>query len=82
MITVRFVLRTAIVAAGIGSIPPAIAGEGGSDPNTLFAQPPAVIAQPQAQNIPPAQAGQALQAGRGPWLFPPIGKYLDQQARG
>jgi hypothetical protein len=24
----------------------------------------------------------STQSGRGPWLFPPIGKYLDQQARG
>jgi hypothetical protein len=72
-----FVLRAAILAVSIGSIPPAIADEGGSG----------AIAQAPAQTVPSidtTQRGQALRAdtGRSPWLFPPIGKYLDQHAGG
>jgi hypothetical protein len=83
----KFMLRAAMVAVSIGSISPAIAGEGGPNPNT---QVPGVIAQGTTQNVPSiamAQRGQAAgkidsQPGHGPWLFPPIGKYLDQQAGG
>jgi hypothetical protein len=83
----RFVLRAAIAALSIGSIPPAIAAEGGPNPNTFFTEPSGVIAQAPAQSVPSidtTQRGQALQAdtGHGPWLFPPIGKYLDQHAGG
>jgi hypothetical protein len=83
----RFVLRAAIAALSIGSIPPAIAAEGGPNPNTFFTEPSGVIAQAPAQNVPSidtTQRGQALQAdtGRGPWLFPPIEKYLDQHLGG
>jgi hypothetical protein len=83
----KFVLRAAIAAVSIGSIPPAMAGEGGPNPNST--EVPGVIAQAPAQNIPSIDAkqyGQAAQAytqpGRGPWLVPPIGKYLDLQAGG
>jgi hypothetical protein len=83
----KFVLlRAAIAAVSIGSIPPAIAGEGGPNPNTEL---PGLIAQAPAQNVPSidaTQPGQAVQtytqSGRSPWLVPPIGKYLDLQARG
>jgi hypothetical protein len=41
------------------------------------------------QSAPPIAAAQNGQAGQTyshsnhcPWLFPPVGKYLDQQARG
>ena len=83
----RFVLRAAIAALSIGSIPPAIADEGGPNPNTFFTELPGVIAQAPAQNVPSidtTQREQALRAdtGRGPWLFPPIGKYLDQHVGG
>ena len=83
----RFVLRAAIVALSIGSIPPAIAAQGGPNPNTFSTELPGVIAQAPAQNVPSidtTQRGQALRADtdRGPWLFPPIGKYLDQHVGG
>jgi hypothetical protein len=74
-------LRTAILGVSIGSIPPAIADEGASN----FTQPPSLIAQAPAQGAPSdgaAQSGHALQPSRGPWLFPPMGKYLDLQGRG
>ena len=55
------------------------------NPNTTFNELPGVIAEAPAQNA-TTQRGQELhtytQSSRGPWLFPPIGKYLDQQARG
>jgi hypothetical protein len=83
----NFMLRAAIVAVSIGSIPPAIADEGGLNPN---AELPGIIAQAPTQNVPSiatAQRGQAVvqadtQVGHGPWLFPPIGKYFDQHAGG
>jgi hypothetical protein len=84
----KFAIRAALFALSIGSIPPAFAGESGPNPNMSFAQLPGVIAEVPAQNAPvaPALRGQELradtQSSRGPWLFPPIGKYLDQQARG
>jgi hypothetical protein len=84
----KFAIRAGLVALSIANIPPAFAGESGPNPNMSFAQLPGVIAEAPAQNAPvaPTQRGQELradtQSGRGPWLFPPIGKYLDQQARG
>ena len=83
-------LRAALAAVSIGSITPAIAGEGGPNPNTVSAELPGVIAQAPAQNVPSfatAQNGQLTvqaetQPGRSLWLFPPIGKYLDQRAGG
>jgi hypothetical protein len=85
----KFVLRAAIAAMSIGSIPPAMAGGGGPNPNTFSTELPGVVAQAPAQNGPSIEAtqhGQAVQtytqSGRGPWLVPPIGKYLDLQARG
>jgi hypothetical protein len=82
----RIMLRAALAALSIGSIPPAIADEGGLNPVTRV---PGVIAQAPAQNAPAinmAQRGQAgsidIQSSRSPWLFPPIGKYLDQQVGG
>jgi hypothetical protein len=82
----RIMLRAAIAALSIGSIPPAIADEGGLNPNT-FTELPGVVAQAPMENVPSldtTQRRQALRAdtGRGQWLFPPIGKYLDQHAGG
>jgi hypothetical protein len=80
----KFAIRAGLTALSIGSIPPAFAGESGPNPNMS----PVVIAEAPAQNAPVAATprGQELhtntQSSRGPWLFPPIGKYLDQQARG
>jgi hypothetical protein len=79
----KFLLRAAITAVSIGSIPPAMADAGGLNPNTEV---PAIIAQAPTQHVPsiaPAHRKQAdTQTGHGPWLFPPIGKYLDQHAGG
>ena len=79
----RFVLRGVITT--LSFIPPAIAGEAGANPNTFLAELPGVIAQAPTRNVPsvaPPQSRQATQAKHGPWLFPPIGKYLDQNAGG
>jgi hypothetical protein len=83
----KFLLRAAITAVSIGSIPPAMADAGGLNHN---AEVPPIIAQAPTQQVPsiaPAPRGQAAaqadtQIGHGPWLFPPIGKYLDQHAGG
>jgi hypothetical protein len=83
----KFVLRAAIAAMSIGSIPPAMADVGGLNPNTEV---PSIIAQAPTQYVPSiatAQPGQAAvqadtQVGHGLWLFPPIGKYLDQHTSG
>ncbi len=80
-------LRAAIAALGIGSIPPAMAGEGGSNPNTVFTEIPGMIAHAPTQTVPgldtvqQRQSAQTnAQSGRGGWLFPPIGNYLNQRA--
>jgi hypothetical protein len=79
----KFAIRAGLVALSIANIPLAFAGESGPNP-----QLPGVVAEAPAQNAPvaPTQRGQELradtQSSRGPWLFPPIGKYLDQQSRG
>ena len=85
----KFMLRAAIATVSIGSIPPAMAGEGGPNPNTFSTELPGIIAQAPAQNVPSIDAtqyGQAFQtytqSGHSPWLVPPIGKYLDLQAGG
>jgi hypothetical protein len=80
----KFAIRAGLIALSIGSISPAFAGESRHNPNMS----PVVIAEAPAQNAPVATTlrGPELrtntQSSRGPWLFPPIGKYLDQQARG
>jgi len=72
----KFAIRAGLFALSISSIPPA------------FAELPSVIAEAPAHDasVAPTQRGQDLrtdaQSSRSPWLFPPIGKYLDQQARG
>ena len=81
----KFAIRAALAALSIGSIPPAFAEENG--PNPSFTERPGIVAEPPAQNAPAGtQRGPELQgytqSSRGPWLFPPIGKYLDQRARG
>jgi hypothetical protein len=59
--------------------------------NTLFTELPGVVAQADVPNasayaqnrqVQPQQAQNSTQSTRGPWLFPPMGKYLDQQAGG
>ena len=83
----KLAIRAALAALSIGSIPPAFADASGPNPNTFVTERPGVIAEAAAQNAPATtQRGQELQgytqSGHGPWLFPPIGKYLDQPARG
>jgi hypothetical protein len=48
----KYTLRAAIAALSIGSIPPAMAGEGASNPNTVFTEIPGVIAHAPAQTAP------------------------------
>jgi hypothetical protein len=78
----KFAIRAALAALSIGSIPPAFADESGP-----FTERPGIVAEAPAQNAPAiTQRGPELQghtqSGHGPWLFPPIGKYLDEPARG
>jgi hypothetical protein len=76
----RRLLRAAIAAVSIGSIPPAMADP---NPNTVFTQLPEVIAQAPAQTVLSIDTAQTdIHSGRGTWIFPPIGKYLDQRVRG
>jgi hypothetical protein len=81
----RLLLRAAMAAVSIGSIPPAMAGESAPNPNT-FTDLPGVIAQAPAQTVPSVETAQRgalhpdTHASYSPWLFPPIGKYLDQHA--
>jgi hypothetical protein len=80
----KFAIRAGLIALSIGSIPPAFADESGPNPNTSFTELPGVTAEAPAPNA-TTQRRQELhtytQSSRGPWLFPPIGKYLNQQAR-
>ena len=86
----RIMLRAAIAALSFASIGPAIAseGDGGTTRDTFFTGVPDVAAQAPVQNAPSIAAAQNEQAGQtyshsnhSPWLFPPVGKYLDQQGR-
>jgi hypothetical protein len=68
----------------IVSIPPAMAGEDGTNPNTVFSEIPGVIAHAPAQTSPAIDTAQPPQSaqtrsGHGGWLFPPIGNYLSQR---
>ena len=47
----KYTLRAAIAALSIGSIPPAMAGEDGSNPNTVFTEIPGVIAHAPARQF-------------------------------
>jgi hypothetical protein len=82
-------LCAAIAALSIGSIPPAMAGEGGSNPNTVFTEIPGAVAPAQtAPGFDTVQQRQSahtnvqsgVPSGHGGRLFPPIGNYLNQQA--
>ena len=83
----KYTLRAAIAALSIGSIPPAMAGEGASNANTVFTEIPGMIAHAPAQTAPGLDAVQQrqsaqtnVQSSHGGWLFPPIGNYLNQRA--
>jgi hypothetical protein len=80
----KYALRAAITALSIANIPPAMAGDSSLNPDTFFTRLPGATAEAPAENVPSTErSGQAAQAdtqpARGPWLFPPVGKYLDRQ---
>jgi len=58
----KYTLRAAIAALSIGSIPPAMAGDGGSNPNTVLTEIPGVITQAPA----PTEQRQSAQTDAGP----------------
>jgi hypothetical protein len=76
----KYTLRAAIAALSIGSIPPAMAGDGGSNPNTVLTEIPGVITHAPAPTEQRQSAQTDARSGRGGWLFPPIGNYLNQRA--
>ena len=85
----KTMLLAAAAGLGLAASTAAYADSGeGIEPNTFFTGLPGVVAQAPAQNVPSIadQQGQQRQtfsqSGRGPWLFPPISNYLDQQAGG
>ena len=62
-----------MAALSIGSIPPAMAGEGGFNPNTAFTEIPSMSAPAPAAQTEQGQSAQInAQSGHGGWLFPPI----------
>jgi hypothetical protein len=85
-------MRTMLVAAvslGLGVSAAYADGGQGTVPNTFFTELPGAVAQAPVLKAPSTEAAKtrqqdqaSSQAGHGPWLFPPIGKYLDQQAGG
>jgi hypothetical protein len=82
-------LLAAAAALSLGAGAAYADGDQGTVPNTFFTELPGVVAQAPGQNVPgsvPGQNGQPgqtySQSAHGPWLFPPIGKYLDQRAGG
>jgi len=81
----KIMLRAAIMAASLGTIGSAYAGDGdGTIAETRFTEIPGVVAQAPVRDAPPvatAQDGQAVQASvsrssGAAWVFPPIGNYL------
>lgn len=77
----KFVLRAAVTALSIANIPPAMAGDSSLNPDTFFTPGPGATTEAPAQNIPPTGRPEPeTRSERSPWLFPPIGKYLDRSA--
>ena len=89
-------MRTMLLAAAAGlslAASTAAYADSGDGPaaNSFFTELPGVVAQADVPNATayaqnrqalPQQAQNGSQSTHGPWLFPPIGKYLDQQAGG
>ena len=69
-------LRAAMLALGLGSITPAMAATESPDVTTLAPAQidPGLNTAQQSHSVP----SDAL-SGHGTWLFPPIGKYFNQQ---
>jgi hypothetical protein len=86
----RTTLLAATAALSLSASAAYADGGQGTVPNTFFTELPGVVAQAPGQNAPwIARAPNGEQQGQtysrsthGPWLFPPIGKYLDQHAGG
>jgi hypothetical protein len=76
----KYTLRAAIAALSIGSIPPAMAGESGSNPNTVVTEIPGVVEHAPARTEQRQSVQTEVRSGHGGWLFPPIGNYLNQRA--
>jgi hypothetical protein len=70
----KTMIIVAVAAMGLAS-GVAYAVEGGPE-----AESPGVVTQAPAQNVPAATAQREQTTSHSPWLFPPIGKYLDQHA--
>jgi hypothetical protein len=68
----------AVAAMGLASGVAYAEGDGPAA-NTQSTEIPGVVAQALTENV-PSRAD--TQTGHSPWLFPPIGKYLDQRAGG
>jgi hypothetical protein len=87
-------MRIILLAAAAGlslAASTAVYADGGDGPvaNGFFTELPGVVAQADVPNatayaqnrqVQPRQAQNGTPSSRSPWLFPPIGKYLDQQA--
>jgi hypothetical protein len=68
----------AVAAMGLASGVAYAEGDG-SAANTQSNEITGVVAQAPTENVP---SHADTQPGHSPWLFPPIGKYLDQRAGG
>jgi hypothetical protein len=68
----------AVTAMGLAS-GVAYAEDDGPAANTQSTEISGLVAQAPTEKVP---SHADTQSGHGPWLFPPIGKYLDQRAGG
>ena len=74
----RTMIIAAVAAMGLASGVAYAEGDGPAA-NTQSTEIPGVVAQVSTENAP---SHADTQTGHSPWLFPPIGKYLDQRAGG
>jgi hypothetical protein len=74
----KTMIIAAVAAMGLASGVAYAEGDGPAA-NTQSTEIPSVVAQAPPENVP---SHADTQAGHSPWLFPPIGKYLDQRAGG
>jgi hypothetical protein len=68
-----------IAAVAVMGLASGVAYAEGDGPaaNTQSTEISGLVAQAPSENVP---SHADSQTGHGPWLFPPIGKYLDQRA--
>ena len=74
----RTMIIAAVAAMGLASGVAYAEGDGPAA-NSQSTEIPGVVAQAPTENVP---SHADIRTSRGPWLFPPIGKYLDQRAGG